>query len=950
MSEVSRETLFETALALPPTERAAYLERACADNSSLRDDVASLLAAHEGAEAFFDTLAKDAAQSLHQTRNLALQASRAPDARAAADEPLTIGEVVAHYRVDARLGQGGMGVVYRATDLRLDRQVALKVLPNARDADSGERTRLLEEARSASALDHPHIGTILDVGTIADDGRGARMYVAMVYYDSETLADRLTRGPVSLTETLRIGTQLASALAAAHRAGIVHRDVKPSNVLLASSDGSVRLVDFGIAVRVGDADAQEGMTRAILAPDNSRHGTPRYMSPERVSGAPPDPRSDVWSFGLLLRKLTEARPRGASDSLPPALEALIERCLDPDPSRRPAHAGDVLIALEAVTRHTASRESAAPRMSRLVAGSAGLAALLLFGLFWQNRVGGATRTTDTAPDRYKANRVLVLPFENISVNAEQPDAELSAFGLLAADHVTEALAATSFAEAVPALTALALTRDGSRAPRGVNRVVHLAQPVGASWVLDGNYLVDGDSLLVRATLLSGRDGRVIRTLQAVRGLRSNPGVALSSLAEGAVVTAALELDPRLRSDPMLPAKPPKWDAYEAYAKGKEHFLARRYVESLEALNEAYARDSSFRLALFYRGMIHVNMGQWAELESIVAEYRRRQSARSDASERVALRLLEAYLQGDHAASYRVHREAEAIGMIAPGGLGHFSLGAAALDLGRPREMIRIVRQSDPDRGELKGWSSYWEVLARAHIWLGEYDAALDAARRLQRDHPHMDLGLRYELEVLAKQGRVAAADSVLEVALRGTPDAGALLRFAGSVLQHAGHEQAARRAYLRSIQAVREALERGARRSTPALNLFDARAALGESLVLSDSLKEAEKIFRELAREFPQYMDPPTALGTIAARRGDAAGVAHQDSVLRDFAVRKYNRGRANYRRARLAALQRDGARAATLLSQAWKEGYSIYFDVWTNPDFAGVMLHPAMRALLAPQ
>ncbi len=922
-----RDALFEEALALSPGEREAFLQRACADDDALRTDVASLLASHDAAEGFFESMSRDTAQPLYASLNVLTSASD--------DSPLSIGDIVAHYRVDARLGRGGMGVVYRATDMRLERTVALKVLPLSRAADARARALLLGEARAAAALEHPHIGTILDVGTVDGGLSPDQMYMAMSFYDGETLADRLARGPVPLADAMRIGRQLASALAAAHGAGIVHRDVKPSNVMLTTTS-DVRLVDFGIAARAG----------ATLPHTTATRGTRRYMSTERASGAPPDPRADVWSLGLVLRDLLDARPEASTTPLTELLAALLHRCLDPDPMRRPAHAGEVLAALDAIAAtDRASSTSPPPRAARhagraIALTAVGVAVMLLA---WQlrNRDGTASAPMhSTQVVRQADNRVLVLPFED-----RTGDAAFASFGVLAADFVTEAIAATPFAEAVPATTALAIARDGTVAPPGVDRLVHLARPVGAAWVVAGTYVLQGDSLIVRAALSSGLDGRMMRTLRTVSSARSDPGQALSALARSAVVAAALELDPRVRTDPMVPAIPPKWEAYQAYARGKEHFLARRYPEAIEAFGEAYARDSSFRFPLFYQGVAYANTGNWDRLDTVVHEYRRRETAQSVPMERLSLRILDAFLTGDMPTIYRVHREAEAVGMIGPGGLGHFTMGAAALDVARPREAIDILRQSDPDRGELKGWPPYYDVLVRAHLWLGEHDAALAATRRLQADHPALDLGPRRAMEVFAISGRVAAVDSVLESSLRSMPNPGVLLRFAGNVLRLAGHDADARRYYIRAVTHEREALRRAVGQLT-----VDARTALGESLLLAGNLDEADALFRALNAERPELMDPPTALGRIAARRGDSAAVAAIDRVLAERATQRQNRGTATYRRARLAAVQGDGERAARLLEQAWREGYTIFYGVWTDPEFVSVRSHPAMRTLLTPK
>ena len=923
MPNERRDALFEAALALTPPEREAYLQQACAEDHALREEIGSLLAAHDASDGFFESLARESTQALH--------ASLGVLASGRDDNPLAIGDTVAHYRVDAKLGRGGMGVVYRATDLRLDRPVALKVLPLSRATDAQAGERLLDEARAAAALDHPHIGTILDVGTVGGGLASDRMYMAMTFYEGETLADRLASGPVPVSDALRIGRQLASALAAAHDRGVVHRDVKPSNVLLTSS-GDVRLVDFGIAARIG----------TLLPHTISTRGTRRYMSPERAGGAPPDPRADVWSLGLVLRDLLDARPGAATTPLPDALADLLHRCLDPDPSRRPMHAGAVLAELEAADRPRITAPPPVRRRTGTVIGlvSAGVVVALLA---WQYRV--RDRVDLASPGRTPVevegnNRVLVLPFENRSA-----DTALASFAVLAADFVTEAIAATAFAEAVPATTALAIARDGSSAPPGIDPLVHLAQPVRAAWVISGTYEVQSDSVRVRAALSSGRDGRVVRTLRSVASLRSAPGEALAALARAAVVAIALELDPRVQADAMVPAIPPKWEAYEAYARGKEHFLAQRYREAIEEFGAAYARDSSFRFPLFYQGIAYANTGNWARLDTVVQTYRRRETAVSTPMERMSLRILGAILEGDIPSIYRAHREAESSGMIGPGGLGHFTLGASAFDIGRPRETIEILRQSDPARGELKGWPHYFDLLARAHLWIGAHDAALAVARHLQITYPELDMGPERAMELFAADGALASVDSVLESALRSSPDPGALLRFAGGVLRLGGHEAAAQRHFSRAVAYDREALRRAKEPAT-----LEQRAALGESLLLANALDEAEATFRALHTERPDLMDPPTALGRIAARRGDTTAVTGIDRLLSQRAAQQWNRGTATYRRARLAAVQGNGERAAQLLEQAWREGYSIYYSIWTDPEFVRVRAHPAMRALLTPK
>jgi eukaryotic-like serine/threonine-protein kinase len=199
-----------------------------------------------------------------------------------------VGRSFAAYDVIEKLGAGGMGVVYRAVDRKLGRSVALKLLPEAIGTDASARERFLREARAASALDHPNIGTIFGVEELPEGG----LCIVMAYYEGKTLADRMAQGRLRLAETMRIAIQAADGLAAAHAAGIVHRDVKPSNVMLTSSD-LVKVVDFGLAKLVNSAD--ETLTKT-----STTVGTAAYMSPEQARGRPVDARTDIWSLGVML--------------------------------------------------------------------------------------------------------------------------------------------------------------------------------------------------------------------------------------------------------------------------------------------------------------------------------------------------------------------------------------------------------------------------------------------------------------------------------------------------------------------------------------------------------------------------------------------------------------------------------------------------------------------------
>ncbi|WP_174530903.1 serine/threonine-protein kinase, partial [Micromonospora maritima] len=249
------------------------------------------------------------------------------------------------YRLIDRIGAGGMSVIWRARDEVLDRVVAVKVLAPSLAADARFRDMVREEARSAAQLDHPHVTAVHDYGeTVAPDG-AITSFVVMELLSGEELEHRLTEGPLPWPVAVETGAQVAEALAAAHRLGIVHRDVTPANVMMTGNGAKV--LDFGIATRVGAPDEDE---------DGGTFGTPAYVAPERLDGAPAQPATDVYSLGVLLFETLTGQPpypaetweqlsAALADSPPPTLDGvpglpppvaeICLRCLDRDPRRRP---------------------------------------------------------------------------------------------------------------------------------------------------------------------------------------------------------------------------------------------------------------------------------------------------------------------------------------------------------------------------------------------------------------------------------------------------------------------------------------------------------------------------------------------------------------------------------------------------------------------------------------
>jgi eukaryotic-like serine/threonine-protein kinase len=301
--------LLESALKLDPAERRSFLNRACAGNPSLRQEVESRLVAHAKTPASNDV-------------------SSARQSKPQPDTGVVVGELVSHYKILSFLGRGGMGEVYLAQDSRLSRKVALKLLPKALSNDEERLRRFEREARSASALSHPNVCVIHEIGETAE----GRPYISMEYIDGETLRRRFGHGPLKLREAIDIGQQTASALAAAHEAGVVHRDIKPENIML-RRDGYVKVLDFGLAKLTeryeAGSDSEAPTFHVFSTHSGMLLGTTNYLSPEQARRLDVDERADIWALGVVLYEMVTGRMPFNGETPSHVIVSILET--DPEP-------------------------------------------------------------------------------------------------------------------------------------------------------------------------------------------------------------------------------------------------------------------------------------------------------------------------------------------------------------------------------------------------------------------------------------------------------------------------------------------------------------------------------------------------------------------------------------------------------------------------------------------
>ncbi len=431
------EQLYHAALELDAGERGAYLAKVCAGDERLQKEVESLLASDAEAGEFIGSPAIEVA-----ARSLAadgLLPGSSPSA-------LELGTTVSHYRLITKLGRGGMGEVYRARDTALGRDAALKFLPEEFLQDPQKLERFRREAWSASALNHPNICTIYEIGEHED-----RLFIAMELVEGKTLAEKLKQGPLAMEEVMSNARQLAEALEEAHEHNIVHRDLKPANVMV-TAKGRVKILDFGLAKLVRqvepDAPTEESL---FMTQAGAVMGTVPYMAPEQLRGEPVDARTDLYAFGELVYEMATGqrpfretqtnqlissiltrspqRPSELNPEVPEELEAIILKAMEKDPANRYQSARELMMDLgppDSALRLplSASRKvqpvTAPPRPKVKLALMAGFAlaflALLLFIFIpaLRQQITSSSSTPNALP---KQKKLAVLPFTVIGGDA-----------------------------------------------------------------------------------------------------------------------------------------------------------------------------------------------------------------------------------------------------------------------------------------------------------------------------------------------------------------------------------------------------------------------------------------------------------------------------------------------------------------------------------------------------
>jgi serine/threonine protein kinase/tetratricopeptide (TPR) repeat protein len=513
-----------------------------------------------------------------------------------------IGRTVSHYRIIKELGHGGMGVVYKAQDTKLDRVVALKFLPPHYCVNKAEKERFIHEAKAASALQHNNICTIHEI----DETEDGQMFICMDFYEGETLKQKIDKVPLPIQEAINIAIQIAEGLSHAHQKDIVHRDIKPANIFI-TSEGVVKIVDFGLA-------KLRGQTKLTVA--GTTLGTAAYMSPEQAKGDEVDYRTDVWSLGVVLYQMvTGQQPfRGEYDpaivysilneepvpltalrsGLPMELEHIVKKLMTKNPSERYQGVKDILVDLRILIKQLdakgISREAdiKKSRVVKRILSYCSLIAIIIV-LFLIIRYQLLPKKIDAI------DSIAVLPMENLSGDPEQE---------YFVDGMTEALI-TNLSK-IGALKVISRTSSMQYKNTG-KPLPEIARELNVDAVVEGSVLRVGDRVRITTQLIEAVTDQHLwaesyeRDLRDILALQSNVAMAIAQKIES-------KLTPLEQGEPVsTPTVDP--EAYELYLRGcffMNKYTKEGFTKALSYFQQAIEKESNFALA--YAGLAETYIG------------------------------------------------------------------------------------------------------------------------------------------------------------------------------------------------------------------------------------------------------------------------------------------------------------------------------------------------------
>jgi|GEM_PF-1533444 len=792
-----------------------------------------------------------------------------------------IGKTIGHYKIVDKLGEGGMGAVYKAEDTTLRRLVALKALTQQMSENPEARERFVREAQAASSLNHSNITTVHEL--LEDEGE---QFIVMEYVEGKTIRDIVESGHVSIRKALDIIIQAAEALEAAHNKGILHRDVKSANIMV-SMEGNVKVMDFGLA----HLEERSQLTRT-----GTTMGTLAYSSPEQLTGQLVDRKSEVFSLGVVFYELLtgqlpfkspsegelvfeiinneQDRPSRIRDDIPANVEAVITKMLEKKPELRYQGCGELLSDLKAIrseletTTVEISTSLSAIRIKKKRLMAIGTAiAVVVIGAVVILFAGSRGPTLDP-------NRVAVANFEN-----RTGDESLDHLGGYAAQWIFENLQRLTFINVFPQDDAMYvwnnIQADIASGRLSKRPLQAFAEGTGAGILISGSYYLDGSDIRFHTMVTDAISNKPLGPLDPVVGPSDSPRQAVEHLPGQVMGLLALEFDERLPEEAGRMLSPPSIEAYNAFKEGLESYIsagsAEDFSNAITNFYRAIDLDSTYVLPLIYAGIslgnIIANYGGTAQIperDSLTAVLVGRRDQLSE-YERCWCDWLKENAEREPGFRERQYPAMKRAAELAPGSKAVYNYAVAAYRTNRQREAVTALESLNPESGPMKGFYSYFAWKCDAHHLLGEFKKELKSARRAREYFPHrITLWIGFEVRALAAIGRISKLNKVLNECLSITPTSGwtpaGMMRRAANELE--AHDHGLEIANELRERAI-EWYENEPGRAQP------RRGSIAIALYFMERWEEARGLFEELAIESPDNVAYQGYLGTLAARRGD---------------------------------------------------------------------------------
>ena len=867
-----------------------------------------------------------------------------------------IGQTISHYKILEKLGEGGMGVVYKARDTKLDRPVALKFLPQQITVSAEDKARFLQEAKAASAVMHPNVCVIHDIAE-----HEGQQFIVMEYVDGKTLRQMV---PIQkIQDAIDYAIQIGEALQEAHSKGVVHRDVKADNIMV-NSRNQVKVADFGLAKLKGSLK---------LTKTSSTVGTLAYMSPEQIQGGAVDARSDIFSFGVVLYEMLTGRVPFRGDyeaaiiysivneepepiqkymtEAPSELVHILNRALEKDPEDRYQTVQEMVIELRRLKKDTSKRIHSVPSAQEIgsdkISGKTHgflrkhgmLAGFVLMGVLV---VVGVLYFLLNRPSKFVANRVVVAVFEN-----RTGEPSLDWLGTFITESVAQGLAGVGSVDVLPSDVGIrtwqGLVSRNERSDKS-DLLKPFGRRMGAKLVVSGAYYKEGDSLRIHARVTDSENGKLVKVVGPVSSTLANRSAALETVQQRLMGGIDSFSGPAMiEFGQSTPDYVPRYDSYREMQVGMEFFLHLDYDNSIPYFRHAFQLDSIIFTSKLFETIAYANGGRSAQADSII-KYLDKYRLKMTRMDMLFLDWIRYAIQGNRAGELNISRQLSSL--MPKSWAILYMIGYSAFSINRQHEAIRALSKINPyDSTAFRAWVSYWDAYSHAYHLLGEHKQELKKAREGRAQYTNLYDSYWYEMRALAALGRTEEIWKLVnEVSTlppqRGWTPGDILLACAGELRCHGFHE-----AYR---QAVEKSIEWHTSRPDSEQQLVSRKTSLARSYYAAEQWDKAKVFFEALNKKFPDNLDYIGYLGAISARTGDIREAKRIAEFFKNL-NRPYLYGNHTFWRACIHSLLGEKEEAVQLLREALAQG-EWYNSLHANMDLEPLRDYPPFQELIRPK